>query len=206
MTPLRTLSRGALGIGITVARLPLDTVFRVMRGRATATSVELAADRADAAVRNIVGIALGDEQLVRDAEARRSATDERMRAMRLHAEADARAERANERVEEAQEGAQERRSRAAQSAGRRRRQAKERRDSVKSQAAKEAGRRKQAARQETGQAKRRVEQKAKPARVAHLEAKAAALEEKEAALRTADESQRLQEAASKAKRERKART
>jgi hypothetical protein len=203
VTRTRSIPSTVVGTGLTLARLPLDTVLRLGGDRAPAQAVKLAVDRADATVRSVAGIALGDVLLQEDGSRRRAAADERERAMRLHAEAEARTEQADEHVEEARSEARERRESAAESAERRRRQAKERRDALKSQAAKATNRRKQSAKADAARAEEQIEKEARRSKLEHLETKAEALEEREAALVAADEGRRLKRAASKAKVERK---
>src|SRR5258706_4004552 len=81
---VRDVRRAAIDRWLRVARLPFDTVARLLPAdggpRSAAT---LVIDRADATVRAAVGGILHDDDLRADAFRRRAAADERERAMEL---------------------------------------------------------------------------------------------------------------------------
>lgn len=199
---LRTIPRLAIGGSLTLVRLPVDTALQLVGG---GESIELALDRAEASVRSLAGVALGDDVLIDDAARRRDAADEREQALRLRAEAARHAERAEERVAEGQEKAARTRARAAEDAERQQSRARERSDAQKDQAAKAAGERREAAARTADRREEAIEERSKRARLDILDRKEEALEEKGDALTAGDEARRLREAASRAKAERKAR-
>ena len=80
-----------------LARFPTDQLLRVAPETGTTTSVGLAIDRADAAVRSAAGSVLSDQGLRDDGERRRAAAEERKRAMRLRTKAHERVETAEAR-------------------------------------------------------------------------------------------------------------
>ena len=200
---LRTIQRTAIGGGLSLTRLPLDTVLRFAGNGGSAAVVRLAVDRADAAARTLLGALLGDEELQDDGARLSAAADERARAISLRRQADRQTERAEQRVEEREHEAGERRMQAKAKAQQRRDQARQRRNSRKSSAAKTANRRRQAAKQDAARTEARIDERAKRDRVEQLEATTDALRERDAALTAADEGERLGDAAATAKARRK---
>src|SRR5436309_1922129 len=98
---VRDVSRAAVGGYLKVLRMPLDTAVRVKgRRNGGAAGATLALDRAEAAARDVAGIAMGDRRLREDARRRRAAADERERALRLRAEAERHEQRAEARLDE----------------------------------------------------------------------------------------------------------
>ncbi len=93
---MRTISRSAVGGYIKLLRLPLDAAvgLRTRNGRHGVAGATIKLDRMEAGLRRMAGKTLGDEELVRDAERRRLAADERERAAGLRAEARGRSEMA----------------------------------------------------------------------------------------------------------------
>jgi hypothetical protein len=197
---LQEIQKAAVGGGLTLVRLPLDTLLRVAPGGATA---RLRLDRADATARSVLGLALANEALQDDAARRRTAADERERAVRLRDEAHAKTERAEERVEERAQAGTQRRRRAESEAEQRKGEVSQRRNARKSGAAKTAQRRRQAARKDAASAKQRTADRGKRDRADSLEATSDALRERDAALTAADEADRLGGAAAQAKARRK---
>jgi len=198
---LRTIPRAALGGSLTLIRLPVGGVLRLAGGGEAAG---LALDRAEASVRSVAGFALSDNVLIEDAARRRDAADERERALRLRAEADRHAQRAEQRVSEGKAKADRTRTRAAENAARQTRGAQEHSEARQGQAAKAARERQAAAAKSAALREEEIDERAKRARLDNLDTRAEALEEKEEALTAADESRRLREGASRAKAERKA--
>jgi colicin import membrane protein len=203
---LRTISRSAVGGYLKLLRLPWDAAFaaRTSTGE-NHSGGTLALDRFEARLRGIAGRALRDDELVRDAERRRLAADERARAGRLRAAAQSRSEHADERfADRVKEAQQQRRQAAGQAAGRKktaeqRRQAESRRIAAVESRRRRANERTAAAKQEA------IEHRSKRARLQQLDEEADALAKKQDALTAKNESQRLRRAASKTKAARKRR-
>lgn len=126
---VRAIPRAALGGYLKLVRFPLDTAIALLPGDGTGAgpAAELALDRADATVRGVVGTILGDPELVEDADRRRTAAEERRRALRLRAEAQRRTEEADSRLAERQESSERQRQQAEQRARSQREQAERRR-------------------------------------------------------------------------------
>src|SRR5436853_5026475 len=112
---VRTITRAAVGGYLKTVRLPFDAAARVAGGDGS-SGVGLALDRAEAAARDVAGLALRDPKLREDARRRRIATDERTRALRLRAEAEQHEEVAEERLDEGRRRAASTRSRTARQA------------------------------------------------------------------------------------------
>ena len=188
---VRTIQRNALDSYLKLVRLPIDAAVRfgIGRGRSDsesgATPAELAIDRADAGIRAFAGRLIGDDELVQDAQRRRIAADERERAVRLKAEAE------------------QRRQQATETAQRGRQQVKEEEQRAKQEAAEAEQRRKAAARKTAAKTEKAIESEARQQRLEQLDREAKALDEQEKALATADEAQRLEEAAAATKAARK---
>ena len=198
---LRTASRLGVDASVRAARLPIDLGTRLVGG--ADSSIALAVDRADARVRALAGFILGDPELQDDAARRHAATDERVRALRLHEQAEKVSDQADERLAEREQTAVRRRAGAASDARRRKAQAEERRGSREAEAARVAEARRQsterarAAKQEAAQAR------AEESRLDALDEKANALDQEEEAFIARDEAERLARAAEAAKEERK---
>jgi hypothetical protein len=170
---LRSIPRTAVGGYIKVLRWPLD--------RALGGNGKLAADRAEAAARDVAGTALGDDVLQADASARRAAADRRERAQTLEAAASRKSTEASER---------------------KRRADRERRER-KQAAARAEQQRKQAADKAAGRAEAAIDEQAKRERLEQLDREAAAQADREDALTARDEARRLAEATAAVKAERK---
>ena len=91
---IRAIPRTAIGGSIKAMRLPLDIAVSLLPGNGAGPrpTAGLALDRIEAHVRDLAGVALGDEVLREDAARRRVAADERERALRLRRAAQADAE------------------------------------------------------------------------------------------------------------------
>ena len=186
-----------------VARFPADRLLKIAPENRATASAGLAIDRADAAVRNAAGTVLSDSELREDAQRRRQATAERMRAQQLRAEAEVRVDSAEARTESKQEEAEARSKKADEEAKRKAARAKKQRDEKKAQAERSAEKRKEAARTKAAKTEEKVEARGKVDRLEQLEKKSDALKVKEEAVRAADEARRLEGAATKAKQRRK---
>lgn len=187
-----------------LARFPTDQLLRVAPETGTTTSVGLAIDRADAAVRSAAGSVLSDQGLRDDGERRRAAAEERKRAMRLRTQAHERVETAEARTDEKQAESVARRKQADKQAEQKRAQAARRSERLKEQAAKTATKRKQSAQAKAEKVEENAEKRGKIDRLEQLEKKADALGVKDAAVRAADEARRIEETAATAKEKRKA--
>ena len=197
---LLSLPRQVAGGYIKLARLPLDTALK-LAGRGDRG--ELAVDRAEAAARDVVGAAIGDDELRRDAQLRRVASDERERAQQLRDAADERERDADERHAERRETAAGRRQQASERAAAKRRTVERRHQAERSQAAKTAGARKAATERAAAAKQDATDSRAKRERLSALDRTAEAVERSDAALTARDEANRLGEAAARAKARRK---
>jgi hypothetical protein len=198
---LRTASRLGVEATVRTARFPFDVGTRLAGGADSALA--LAVDRADARVRALAGLLLGDSDLQDDAARRHAATDERVRALRLREQAENVSAQADERIADKEEAAESRRAAAASSAQRRKAQAEERRRERAKAAARSAEQLKGATARVAAERHEVVEARADEARLEALEEKAEALEEEEEALVASDEARRLAKAAATAKEQRK---
>ncbi|HEY6694568.1 MAG TPA: hypothetical protein VI006_17080 [Solirubrobacteraceae bacterium] len=205
---LLSLPRHAVAGYIKLARLPLDTTVK-LAGRGERG--KLVVDRAGAAARDVAGATLGDDELRRDAQLRRAATDERERAHDLRdaaeqreRDADEQRERdADERYAERKQTAAGRRRQASQRAGPKRRTAEQRHDANRSQVRKTARARKAATDRATASKQDAIDARAKRQRLSTLDRTAEALERRDAAVTAQDEAKRLGDAAARAKAKRK---
>jgi hypothetical protein len=132
-----SLPRHAVAGYIKLARLPLDTTVK-LAGRGERG--KLVVDRAGAAARDVAGATLGDDELRRDAQLRRAATDERERAHDLRDAGEQRERDADERYAERKQTAAGRRRQASQRAGPKRRTAEQRHDATAARSARPPGR------------------------------------------------------------------
>ena len=176
---IRILSRAAVGGSISLGAWPLRQVARLF------PAGELLVDQADAALRDVAGTVLFDQQLHEDARRRREAAAQRLTAVNLREEAEQERAEANAEAErkrrEARSGAREEKQRVETS----------------------ARRRKQAAREDARKTEEELERRERRERLAALEEQADALEEEREAVTAAAEAQRLGEAAARAKAARK---
>lgn len=198
---LRTAARLGVDVSVRAARLPLDLGTRLVGG--PESSFALAVDRADASARGLAGFILGDPDLQDDAARRNAATAERVRAQKLHEQAEDLSEQADQRLAEKERSAARRRTAAASSAQRRKEQAEEARQSREAEAARAAQQREQANERARAVTQEAVEARADEARLDALDEKAEALEQEEEALIARDEARRLERAAETAKEQRK---
>jgi colicin import membrane protein len=197
---VRALPRAAVDRSLRLARLPVDAATRLLPED---QPVRLAVDRADATLRGLAGRVLGDRSLQEEAQDRRVAAAERERALRLRAEAELRADRADTEFEQRQTQAEERREQAAATAEEREQRAEEQRDAEVRRITETEEQKKKAVRKTAAKVEESIESRAKRTRLAELEQEAVALEEHDKALETKSEAQRLARAAARAKQERK---
>src|SRR3954468_8931726 len=131
-----------------LVRIPLDTAVGLLpgNGNGRGPAAGLALDRADATVRTIAGTILRDSDLLHDAQRRRTAADEREKALRLRAAAQRKAQEADAKLESRQDRAAREFKRAERRAGAQREQAKPRREEKKRQAGKATASRRQTSR------------------------------------------------------------
>jgi len=199
---LQSIPGAAVDGALKIIRVPADRLLGDRKGR-VASSVGVAVDRADAAVRGAAGTVLRDSELKDGAQRRRRAAGKRERALDLRERADERIDQASTQADKRQAEAAERRRKADRDAKRKREQAKDRADQKKARAAKAERSRKQSAQQAAAKSESKIEQKAKVDRLDQLESKSDALKVKAAALTAADEAKRLEKAASRTKERRK---
>lgn len=197
----QTIIRGAVGVSLRLARLPLDTAGRLL-GR----DRNLTVDGADAAVRETAGRALGDEQLQAEGARLRAATDRRADAARMREHADTVTAEADAEQAERKQAAAARRKEADREARARKQEAARREKDRQAAAAERERRRKDAAAREAAQVREAAEEEAKRARLKGLDEEAAALRKRDEAATADAEAMRLQDAAERAKAERKAQT
>jgi hypothetical protein len=204
---LRAIPRTAIGGSLKVMRLPLDIAVSLLPGDGAGPRPRagVALDRIEAHARDLAGAALGDEVLREDAARRHIAADERERALRLRAAAEARANEADARRADTREDADEQREQAAQRARRQHAEA-DRRQQQRTQGVARVERTRRAA-SETARSKadEAIEEVATEARLKQLERDADVLDERAGALTAEAEAQRLQDAATRKKVARKRR-
>jgi hypothetical protein len=202
---LRTISRSAVGGYVKLLRLPLDAAVgaRTRNGRADHSDGTIRLDRLEATLRGIAGRTLRDEELVRDANRRRLAADERERAGRLRVEAQTRSEHADQQLSSKEQKADQRRRQAARHTADRKQRAEQRRQAETRRIADLQSRRRAANEQATARKEEAIEDRVKRTRLQQLEEEADALAKKQDALTAKNEAQRLRSAASETKAVRK---
>lgn len=203
---LRVIPRTAIDGYLRAVKLPWDAAARTLRRGRSVSPAELFLDRTDASIRAAVGRALRDEELQADARRRRTAAEERERAVRLAAEAEELRREADSEFQDRQQTAEQRREEAERQAEQRKQQAAEDRQRQQQQVAEAERQRKQATREAAAAADKVTEDKARRARLEELDAESEALAEREAELTVKDEASRLQEAANATKAARKQRS
>ena len=203
---VQTVPRTALDSYLKLLRVPTNLVLKALSPRnrnGETTGAELAVDRAEAAVRDAVGRAFNDPELQADARRRRTAADERERALKLRAAAEHQSEQADETLGARQEAAEARRQ-AAADRERKQKQRSEARGAAESRQLAQAEERKRAAvRAQANQAEKTIEDQARKDRLEQLDAEARTLQEEEEALTARNEAQRLRRAAAETKTQRK---
>jgi colicin import membrane protein len=197
---LTTIPRALVGGYVKVLRWPVDRALDVL-GRGG--EPKLAVDRAEAAARDVAGAALGDDELRRDAAQRRAATDEREEAVRLRAQAQETARRAERTASERKATAARRREQAAERAGAQQQTAERRRSTARRTAARTAQQRRAASQSAVAETEEQIDERAKRERLEQLDREQAALAEREVAVTAADEAARLRDEAGKVKASRK---
>jgi hypothetical protein len=204
MSP-RTISRSAIVGCVKLLRLPWDATvtMRTRNGGKNLSQTTIALDRLEARVLGIAGRTLRDDELVVDAERRKEAADERERAGRLRAEAEARSEHAEERLSEQQRLANQQRRQAVRRAADRKKRADQRSKAEGRRIAGLQSRRRIANEKVTARKAKAIDDRSKRSRLQQLDHEADALAKKQDALTAKSESQRLRQAASKAKSARK---
>ena len=187
-----------------VIRAPLDTVLALVPDNVSGvTSARLAIDRADAAVRQTLGMILRDRALVQDADRRRAAAGERTRAKDLREIGDRQAQGADARLEQREDRATSKRDYADKRAADKRREASRTRTRKVDAAAAAQRKRTAAKRKATARRDESLERNESKARLSSLETKSEALEDRGKALAAADDARRLGRAAGRVKAQRK---
>ncbi len=202
---VRDIPTTAVDSYLKLVRLPLDSAIRLLPGNGAGAkpAAKLALDRADATVRAMIAGILGDEVLREDAERRQAAADEREHALRLHAEAERTADKADARLEERQRQASRQRQQAKQRAEAKREDAGRQRDRQVGRAAKARNDQLANSRKRAERTERAVEDRAARDRLEALDAKTGALREREKELAERDTAEGLRKAAGRAKANRK---
>jgi hypothetical protein len=200
------IPRTAIDGYLRLVRFPLAGAISLLPGNGTGAkpTAEVALDRADATVRGVIATVLSDPALREDAQRRRTAAQERGRALRLRSQAEVKAETADSRLEQRQRQATEQREQASRRAAVREQMADRELETKKRRAAKDESDRRQASRRTAERADQALGAKASKERLETVDAKADALKDKEKELAVRDEARRLREAASRVKSERKA--
>ena len=203
---LRSTPRSALDSYLKLLRLPADAVVKALASRSRdgeTTAAELAVDRADAAVRDVLGRVFNDTELQTDARRRRAAVDERARALELRATAEHHSEQADEKLDARQATAEQRRKDAADREQQRKQAAQTQRAATSRQLAQVEDRKRTAVQAETQRAEEAIDDHARRERLDQLDTKTETLKTEDEALTARSEAQRLRRAAAETKTQRK---
>lgn len=204
---LQTISRTAVDGYLKLLRLPADAVAGALRPRngrkGETTPVELALDRAEAAVRDAAGRVLHDPHLQDEARIQRAAADERQRALRLRAEAERQSRQADEEFVARQEVAEQRRIDAARLAEEKKARARQDRTQTSARLTEAEERGRASVRAQKDQTEAAIDDRERHSRLEQLNTETQALEEEEEALTARSEAQRLRRAAAETKTKRK---
>ena len=204
---LQTISRSAVDGYLRLLRLPADAVTGALRPRngrdAETTSVELALDRLEAAMRHAAGRVLHDPHLQDEARLQRGAADERQRALTLRAEAERQSRQADEEFVARQAAAEQRRDDAARTAEQKKERARQNRAQTSARLSEVEERGRAAVHAQKDQTEEAIDDRARRTRLEQLSTEAQALEEEEEALTARSEAQRLRRAAAETKTKRK---
>ncbi len=202
---IRAIPRTAVDTYLKLVRLPLESAIGWLPGNGTGAqpAAGLVLDRADAAVRAVLGTVLADPVLREDAQRRRAAAEERERALDLRTAADRKTEHADTRLQERHQQASRQRQQADQRAKAKRQEAAREQEKEKRRTARTQSTRLDASRKTAERREKVLNNRAANERLETLDAKTDALHEKEKELTARDEAKRLNEAASRAKAERK---
>jgi hypothetical protein len=202
---IRNIERSAIDGWLRLVRLPISAATQLLPNsdEGARNGAILAIDRADAAVRELLGRALRDDELQTDAQRRKAAADERARAIALRVEAAELKADSDRELAERQEKADELREHAAKTAAAREKQAEQERQERKQRVRQTAAKQQAAVEHARDEKQKVAEQKAKRERLSVLDEQADALDTEADALVATDEAQRLAKAAAAAKATRK---
>jgi hypothetical protein len=204
MIEVSNVRRAAIDGWLRVARLPFDTVARLLPAdRGPRNAAMLVIDRADATVRAAVGGILHDDDLCEDAFRRRAAADERRRAIELRMAAEEKQRDSDAQLAEALEGAARVREQAADEADRRLRQADNERAEQELRARLAAAAQERAVQLAREERLAAEDKQAKRERLNVLDEQAEALDREADALMASEDAQLLRDAAGAAKAARK---
>ena len=204
MTEVRDIGRVAIDGLLRMARAPLGAAAQLLpEHRGQRDAALLAIDRADAAVRSTVGGLLRDDALRDDAGRRRAAVDERVRALELRRQADETKRIADAHLAAELDAGTELRSNAQSDAQQRRRQVAQQRTEQQRLVTRLTDAEMQAAEDARDEALASTDKQAKHERLRVLDEQAAALDQQADAITARDEAERLRNAASAIKAERK---
>jgi hypothetical protein len=204
---VRVIPRVALNGYLKLVRAPLDRAIGLLpaEGEGAGPRAQLAVDRADATVRSLAGTILADRVLREDGQRRFQAARERERGVRLRARARETADRADTRLQEREDHARRQRERAREVAATRRRQAEREAKNEKRRAGATARRRREVSQKVAAERHQAIEERAPREELRTLANKREALRAREQELAAWAEAQRLADAASRVKSERKSR-
>lgn len=178
---MRQLTRTTLDLYLRTTLGPWNAVARRVGGERT-SPFEVAVDRIDAAVRELVGRVTADRQLVEDAVRRRAAADNRAVASDLHDEAVRKQQEAERQREQREQQAEQARVKAAEQAEQKREAADEAAEQRRQTVRKAASGRKQAVRKAAVSKQDRIDKAQREARLRELEEKEEALNAEEQAI------------------------
>ena len=205
MIEVRTMGRHAIDGSLRVVRFPFVAVAQLLpgAGRGPRAAAMLLIDRADGTARTMVGELLHDHDLRADGQRRRAAADERQRAIELRSMAENEQRAADARLAHELGAAARLREEAERDAEQRLQQTDEERSERRRQTQRTAVAQERAVEQARQEQLAAIEQEAKRERLDVLDEQADALDREDRALTATDEAQRLRDAASAAKAERK---
>ena len=205
MSP-KQLTRGALDVYLRTTLAPWQAVGRFTRfGRDRTSPLEVAVGRVDAAVREFVGRALSDDELLEDADRRRAAADNRAVAIELEEEATRRAQEAEERRQQREAQAEEARQRAEERAEEKREKAEQTAQQRRQAVRKATQSRKKNVKKAAARKREAIEEAERDARLEELREKEEALDAEEQAVKEEQRGTRLKQSAEATRRARAAR-
>ena len=201
---VRSVGRTAIDRSLKAARFPFDAATHLLpNDRGPRNAASLVIDRADATVRAAVGGFLHDDELLEDATRRRVAADERGRAIALRREAETKQQGADAQMTQELDAAAQLREQAEREAQQRMEQADDERARRQQRTREAAAARKSEVERERLEQRAAEEKQAKRERLDVLDDQARTLDQETDALTAKDEAQRLRNATSAAKAERK---
>jgi len=194
-TIARTASRRWVDLSLRAVLAPWTALGKATTRDGAPSPVKLGVDRIDAAVRDVAGRLLSDEEMVAEARRRRVAADKREEAVELKAKAEEREQQAEQARRQREEQAERVRESAEQRAEQKKREAQQEAAKRKQQVRTSATTRKQAVEKTTAAKRKRIQDKERAARLEELEQKEQALTAEERALQQEESADKLKKAA-----------